>query len=233
MKISMRALSKEADGIPGFVAHPETKEKGPGLLIVHHHYGVTGHIKSMACSFAEQGYTTVVPALYDILGFSDYHDVQKQTTDARFVEVIDQGWQYLLGRKDVDAKRCAVMGLCMGGRIGIHFAAATPAAAGFIGYYPSVRGERPSKLRPRHPNRSAREIHCPSLIYFGGHDRVAPVPVQEKLRASFLEGTPDVEWHFFPQAGHGFALADGDSYDPALARTVWPLTLNFLERALG
>lgn len=233
MKISMRALTKESDGIPGFVASPEGPEAGPGLLIVHHHYGVTGHMKSLACDFAEQGYTTVVPDLYSILGFADYHDVQKQTTDGRFVEVIDQGWQYLLGRKDIDPKRCAVMGLCMGGRIGIHFAAATPRAAGFIGYYPSVRDEGPSELRPRHANESAREIHCPSLVYFGGHDRVAPVPVQEKLRASFLEGTPDVEWHFFPQAGHGFALADGDAYDPALARTVWPLTLNFLDRALG
>ena len=81
MKISQRALSTEADGIPGFVAHPRAGKKGPGLLIVHHHYGVTGHMKSMACDFAEQGYTTVVPDLYGLLGFSDYHDVQKKTTD--------------------------------------------------------------------------------------------------------------------------------------------------------
>lgn len=233
MKISMRGLSKETDGIPGFVAHPEGQRTGPGLLIVHHHYGVTGHIKSMACNFAELGYTTVVPDLYGLLGFADYHDVQKKTTDGRFIEVIDQGWRYLLGRNNVDAQRCAIMGLCMGGRIGIHFAAATPAAAGFISYYPSVRDEGPSELRPGHPNESARKIHCPSLVFFGGHDRVAPVPIQEKLRESFLEGTPDVEWHFFPQAQHGFALADGDGYDPTLARAAWPLTINFLERVLG
>lgn len=233
MRVEQRALSKEADGIPGFVAHPAAEERGPGLLIIHHHYGVTGHMKSMACDFAEQGYATVVPDLYGLLGFSDYHDVQKKTTDGRFVEVIDQGWRYLLGRRDVDAQRCAVMGLCMGGRLGIHFARATPAAAALIGYYPSVRDEGPSQLRPRHPNDSAREIRFPSLIFFGGQDRVAPVPVQEKLRASFLEGTSDVEWHFFPQAQHGFALADGDGYDPVLAKAVRPLTVNFLERVLG
>ena len=60
-----------------------------------------------------------------------------------------------------------------------------------------------------------------------------PVPVQEQLRAAFLEGTPDVEWHFFPPAGHGFALADGDAYDPALAKLTWPLSVNFLDRVLG
>ncbi len=232
-KIITRALTQEQDGVPGFIASPERSAPGPALLIVHHHYGVTGHIKHMACEFAEAGYTTMVPALYDMLGFSDFHDVQKKTTDGRFVEVIGRGWQYLCGRDDVDEKRVAVMGLCMGGRIGIHFVAATPQTAAFLGYYPSVREEGPSELRPRHPNEAAREIHCSSMILFGGNDRVAPVPVQEKLRAAFLEGTADVEWHFFPPAGHGFALADGDAYDPALARLTWPLSVNFLDRVLG
>ena len=232
-RIVTRGLSQERDGVPGFLAAPDRRTPGPALLMVHHHYGVTGHIKHMACEFAEHGYTALVPDLYGILGFADYHGVQKKTTDGRFVEVIGQGWRYLLGRDDVDEKRAAVMGLCMGGRIGIHFVAATPGVAAFLGYYPSVRDEGPSDLRPRHPNESAREIRCPSMTFFGGRDRVAPVPVQEKLRASFLAGASDVEWHFFPQAGHGFALADGDAYDPALAKLTWPLATNFLDRVLG
>lgn len=232
-QIITHALTEEGDGVSGFIASPARKLSGPALLIIHHHYGVTGHIKHMACEFAERGYTTMVPALYDMLGFTDFHDVQKKTTDGRFVEVIDRGWRYLCGRDDVDVNRVAVMGLCMGGRVGIHFVAATPQVAAFLGYYPSVREEGPSELRPRHPNEAAREIECPSLIVFGGQDRVASVPVQEKLRASFLEGTPDVEWHFFPNAGHGFALADGDAYDPSLTKLTWPLSVNFLGRVLG
>lgn len=133
-KIITQTLTQEQDGVPGFIASPERSTPGPALLIVHHHYGVTGHIKHMACEFAEAGYTAMVPALYDMLGFSDFHDVQKKTTDGRFVEVIGRGWQYLRGRDDVDEKRVAVMGLCMGGRIGIHFVAATPQAAAFLGY---------------------------------------------------------------------------------------------------
>ncbi len=232
-KIIARALAQERDGVPGFIASPERSGPGPALLIIHHHYGVTGHLKHMACEFAEAGYSAMVPALYDLLGFPDHHGVQQQISDGRFVEILDQGWRYLCGRGDVDENRVAVMGLCMGGRIGIHFVAATPRVAAFLGYYPSVRDEGPSELRPRHPDESAREIHCPSLILFGGRDRVAPVPVQERLRAAFLEGTPDVEWHFFPPAGHGFALADGDAYDPALAKLIWPLSVNFLDRVLG
>ena len=70
MKIICRDLSVE-DGIPGYIAHPDRKETGPGLMIVHHHYGVTGHLKSVVCNFAKLGYTTVVPDLYKLLGFAD------------------------------------------------------------------------------------------------------------------------------------------------------------------
>jgi dienelactone hydrolase len=68
MKIINRDLSAENDGIPGYIAHPDRKEPGPGILIVHHHYGVTGHMKSTVCNFAKLGYTTIVPDLYKLLG---------------------------------------------------------------------------------------------------------------------------------------------------------------------
>ena len=172
-KIITRALTQEQDGVPGFIASPERSAPGPAMLIIHHHYGVTGHIKHMACEFAEAGYTTMVPALYDLLGFPDYHGVQKKTTDGRFNEVIGQGWQYLLGRADVDEKRVAVMGLCMGGRIGIHFVAATPQAAAFLGYYPSVKEEGPSELQaaPSQRGRPGDSLSVPDPVRRPGPGR--------------------------------------------------------------
>jgi len=234
MKIINRDLSAEKDGIPGYIAHPDRKEPGSGILIVHHHYGVTGHMKSTVCNFAKLGYTTIVPDLYKLLGVSDgVHEAQKNTTDGQFVEILNQSWRYLTGRSDVDSKRCAVVGLCMGGRIGIHFVAATPSVRSFVGYYPSVRDEQPSKLRPRHPNEAVRDFRCPSIIFFGGKDHVASVPVQERLWANLQANGQPLEWHFFPHAGHGFALGDGDCYDPQLAESAWTLTSNFLARELN
>lgn len=233
MKIFSRDLSAEKDGIPGYIAYPDRREPGPGLLVVHHHYGVTGHLKAVACDFANLGYATVVPDLYKLLGFSDgLHEAQKKTTDGQFVEIIHRGWSYLSKRKDVDGKRCAVVGFCMGGRIAIHFVAATPDVRGFVGYYPSVRDEGPSPLRPRHPNEAARDFRCPSLIFYGGQDHVASVPVQERLWKNLLENGQRLEWHFFPHAGHGFALGDGDCYDSRLAGLAWPLVSDFLAREL-
>ena len=233
MMIVNRDLSAEKDGIPGYGAYPNRKEAGPGILIVHHHYGVTGHLKSVVCQLAKLGYTTVVPDLYKLLGFAGgMHEAQKKTADGQFVEILNKSWRYLTGRNDVDGKRCAVIGFCMGGRIGIHFVAATPAVRGFIGYYPSVRDERPSPLRPRHPNDAVKDFNCPSLIFFGGKDHVASVPVQQRLWSSLLANGQPLEWHFFPHAGHGFALGDGDCYDPRLAELAWPLVAEFLAREL-
>ena len=233
MKIIHRDLTTEKDGIPGYIAHPDRREVGPGILIVHHHYGVTGHMKAVVCNFAKLGYATIVPDLYKLLGFTDgMHEAQKKTTDGQFVEVINAAWRYLTERTDVDAKRCAAIGYCMGGRIGIHFVAATPSVRAFVGYYPSVRDEGPSSLRPRHPNEAARQFKCPSIIFFGGKDHVASIPVQEQLWKSLYANGQPLEWHFFPHAGHGFSLGDGDCYDPRLADSAWHLVSDFLAREL-
>ena len=136
-RIVTRGLKEEKDGIQGFIAYPERAEKGPGLLLIHQHSGLTGYLKTAAYNFAQLGYTTVVPNLYHMLGYpAETHidkgtEIQNKTPDPDFVRVIDRGWRYCLSRNDVDGSRVGVVGYCMGGRLGIHFVAATPAARAF------------------------------------------------------------------------------------------------------
>ncbi len=234
MNIIHRDLNMEKDGVPGYLAHPDRKEPGPGVMIVHHHYGCTGNMKVKVCDYAKLGYTTIVPDMYQMLGVADgVHEAQKKTTDGQFVEILTRSWNYLTSRPEVDAKRCAVIGYCMGGRIGIHFAAATPSARAFVAYYPSVREEGPSQLRPRHPNDAVKDMKCPAQVFIGGQDRVSSIPVQQKLMAAFQANGQPLDWHFFHRAGHGFAMADGDCYDPALADQAWTLMSDFLGKELG
>ena len=68
-RIVTRGLKEEKDGIQGFIAYPERAEKGPGLLLIHQHSGLTGYLKTAAYNFAQLGYTTVVPNLYHMLGY--------------------------------------------------------------------------------------------------------------------------------------------------------------------
>ncbi len=239
MRIATRRLTVETDGIPGYIAHPLRSQRGPGLLLIHQHSGLTGYLKTAAYHFAKLGYTTVIPNLYHLLGYpARQHidtgtEIQNKTADPDFVRVIGEGWRFLVGRSDIDPSRVGAIGYCMGGRIGIHFVAATPGVRAFVAYYPSVRDEPPTQIRPRHPCDAAREIQCPSMVLYGGRDSTSTIEVQQRVMGSFLANGKPLEWHFFPFGNHGFASTESDGYQPELAELVWPLVVAFLERELG
>ncbi|HWP60935.1 MAG TPA: dienelactone hydrolase family protein [Candidatus Acidoferrales bacterium] len=240
MPLITRKLTDNEDGLPGYIAYPDRRERGPAILIVHSS-GTIGYLRTEAYKFAKEGYCTVMPELYSLLGFAELsgtlagkEEVQEVKSDDEFVRAIGVGWRYLTARPDVDPARVAVIGYCMGGRVGIHFVAATPTVKAFVGYYPSIREEPPSRLRPRHPCEAARDIQCPSMILYGGRDHISTLPLQQKIMASFLANGRPLEWHAFPYGTHGFASPEsGGGYQPELADLVWPLVIAFLKRELG
>ena len=120
----------------------------------------------------------------------------------------------------------------MGGRLGIHFVAATPAVRAFVAYYPSVKDEQPTRIRPRHPYDAAREIKCPSMVLYGIKDSSSTIPIQQRVMDSFYANGQPLEWHYFDFGNHGFASTESDGYQPYLADLVWPLVTEFLRREL-
>ena len=56
-RVITRPLKEDKDGIEGYIAYPERAEKGPGLLLIHQHSGLTGYLKTAAYKFAQLGYT--------------------------------------------------------------------------------------------------------------------------------------------------------------------------------
>ena len=238
VKIVEHPLTLEEHGVAGYLAYPERHFPGPALLLVHQYTGVTGYLKIEARKFAKLGYTTIIPALYDLLGHpavTHIHlgrEIQAQTSDGQFVWAIGEGWKYLLGRLDVDRTRAAVAGYCMGGRIAIHFVAATPEVRAFVGYYPTVREEPETDMRPRHPFKAVLEFKCPSIVLYGGEDAVTTIPVQNRLWEAFQANGQRLEWHFFPHGGHGFVDPDAH-YWPHTAELAWPLVVDFLQRELA
>jgi carboxymethylenebutenolidase len=239
MKIVERVLTTEEDGLPGYLAYPERSERGPALLMVHQNTGLTDYVKIEALKFAKLGYTTVIPRLYEQLGHPDVthihtgREIQAKTSDADFVRAIDAGWRYLLSRRDVDSRRVAVSGYCMGGRIGIHFVAATPEIRAFVGYYPTVRDEPVTVMRPVPPWEAVGRFRCPSIVLYGADDIVTTIPVQEKMWRAFRENGQRLEWHFFPFGGHGFVDPGALGYHPHAAELAFPLAADFLARELA
>src|SRR5262249_59998548 len=52
-----------------------------------------------------------------------------------------------------------------------------------------------TRIRPRHPCDAAREIKCPSMILYGGHDNHSTFPVQQRVMESFYSNGQPLEWH--------------------------------------
>ena len=207
MSITSRKLTQDEDGIPGWIAHPNTRGRHPGVMMLHHAPGLTGDYKINASLLAQFGFTVLVPGVYNMLGVpGDHHlsqgaEIQAKYSDADFLRVIGDAWRYLAARPDTDPDRTAVIGHCLGGRLGIPFAADTP------------------KLR--------------ALVLYGGCDRLTSNKTQLQLWQSFIEGGAPLEWHFFSHGNHGFAGPDSVGFQPELAQLVWPLVTDFLQRVLG
>jgi carboxymethylenebutenolidase len=238
MQIIERALSTTNDSVAGYLVCPERAHPGPGLFLIHPKSGITDYIKIEARKFAKLGYSTFAINVFEQLGYpaathiETGSQIQAKTSDAEFTRVLTEGWRYLVSQSHVNRRRVAVCGYCMGGRIAIHFVAATPEVRAFVGYYPTVRDEPQTPMRPVHPSEAAKKIRCPSIILYGADDVTTVVPVQDKMMYAFRANGQPLEWHFYPFGGHGFVDPGAPGYHAHAAELAWPMVVDFMEREL-
>jgi carboxymethylenebutenolidase len=238
MRIVARLVTQEADGIPGYMAHPEGPGTRPGILMAHHAHGVTADYKVDAYRLAQLGFNVLVPSLFNMFGITGTNhigmgaDLQAKHSDPEFLVKLDEAWQYLIGPMKSEPQRTAAIGHCMGGRLLIPFAADHPQMRAIVLYYPSIRDEPETSHRPRHAFKLAATLRCASLVFCGGKDFIATPAIQAPLWQSFIANGQLVEWHAFSDANHGFRHPDNDGYQPHYADLVWPLVTSFLQRTV-
>ena len=239
MRIIEKLFTTKDHGVAGYLAYQERSEPGPALYLIHPKGGLGEYIKTETRKFAQLGYTTFAINVFEQLGFpSETHiitgsQIQAKTPDPEFTRVLTEGWRFLLKQANVNKERVAVCGYCMGGRIAIHFVASVPAEVrAFVGYYPTVRAEPETPLRPTHPSVAVKKFRCPSINLYGADDVTTVLPVQEQMYQAFKENGQSLEWHFFPFGGHGYVDPGAPGYNPRTADLSWPLVVDFLERNL-
>jgi len=236
MTITARRLTQEADGIPGYMAHPDGPGTRPGIMMVHHAHGVTADYKIDAYRLAQLGYNVLAPDFFNMFGVPGTNhigagaDLQAKHGDTEFLIKMDEAWQYLIERMHSDPDRMAGIGHCMGGRLLIPFAADHPRLRALVLYYPSVRDEPETSHRPRHAFKLAPTLRCASLVFCAGLDFIATPAIQAPLWEAFRANGQPLEWHFFSDAHHGFRHPDNEGFQPHYADTAWPLVTDFLQR---
>ena len=217
---------KAADGheLSAYVAKPEGDAIG-SLVVIQEIFGVNKSIRSVADSYAKDGYLAIAPALFDRFekgleltyegedlkkAFDLYAKLNPDT------QLLDVAAAY--GHVKGAGKGTGVLGFCYGGLLS--WLSSTRAKAlnmklsCAIGYYAGGIGKV-----------AAEEPSCPVQLHFGAADEHIGKDQIDAVRAAH----PQVEIFLYPGAGHAFANEARASYVPVASDLARQRSLEFLK----
>lgn len=199
-------LASALDGFP-FEAYraPVADARRGGLVICHAIWGVTPHLRGLADDYAERGYETLVPSLFDRYG----RGFAGRDTDAALYARQDGfARQAAWGAEVLDAVQAAIdvlappvfaIGFCFGGTTAWLAASRCTKLSAVACYYGGqivdYLGEAPK---------------VPTLLHLGKTDALIPPATVTAIREAY----PDLPVHEY-DAGHAFVAPNGFHADSA------------------
>ncbi|MBF0279766.1 MAG: dienelactone hydrolase family protein [SAR324 cluster bacterium] len=217
-----RVKSEDGFVFDAFKASPSGSSKG-GLVILQEIFGMTDQLKSLALFYAEKGYETIVPALFDrdtpktVVPFDD--------PDRGRAMALALDPQKVLLDVDAAAKEvgsemgASLIGFCWGGGHAMRLACSLDLKCSVAFYGTAL--EMHLKNNPQGPK-------CPMLFHFGSSDDYTPAKVINAVR----EAIPSAEIEIY-EAGHAFANDARATYVESAAVPATQKTLEFLEKYHG
>jgi len=205
--------------LSAYHVRPEDARHG-GLVLIQEIFGVTGHIRELADSFAADGYEVIAPSFYDRLekNFAGGYDEDGIARGLRYSQ--ETPWDQVAGdiQTAIDALKgpVFVIGFCWGGAATWLAACRCEGLAGASAYY----GRRITELVDETPK-------CPTILHFGKTDASIPLEKVEEIR----EKHPDIPV-FVYNAGHGFVSDRRKDYDADSAKLARLRTLQVFARAV-
>lgn len=210
----------------GYLALPPSG-RGPGVIVLQEWWGLVDHIKDLTERFAREGFVALAPDLY--------HGEKTKTPDqagkllmalniAEAAKDLRGAAMYLRSRPEVQAKKVAAVGFCMGGQLALFAASAHPdvidAAVDFYGIHPKVDPD-------------VSKLSGPVLAHFGRRDKSVNEQAARALIDRIEAAGKTIEAHFY-NADHAFFNDQRpEVYDRQSAELAWRRTLDFLRRSLA
>jgi carboxymethylenebutenolidase len=200
-------LKSRTDGFEfGAYRAPHEDARRGGLVLIQEIFGVTDHIRELADGFAEDGYETVAPSLYDRQqrGFRASYGGEDVAAARRYSEAAP--WDEVAGDLAVCIAALAppvfVVGYCWGGAATWLAAARCDGVAAASSFY----GRRIPELLAETPR-------CPIILHFGRRDPTIPPATVEAIADRYPE-MPIYQY----DAGHGFVSDRRADYSPDAAK---------------
>jgi carboxymethylenebutenolidase len=209
-------LRSAADGFEFAAYHAGVSDaRRGGLVICHAIWGVTPHLRALADSYAELGYETLVPSLFDRFqsGFAE-----RDTDPALLDRQLAFGEQTRWGADVLDAVQAAIdalepplfaLGFCFGGTTAWLAAARCSGLSAVASYY----GGKIIDYVAETPK-------VPTILHLGKADESIPPAHVEAIR----EAHPDLPVYMY-EAGHAFVAPNGYHADSARLSSLRTLAL--------
>ena len=206
--------------ISAWHAKPHVTPRG-ALIVVQEIFGVNSHIRQVADRFANYGYVTIAPALFDLVhpgtelaydeaGVARGREIAAELGFNGALDGVRGAFDLLEGEY-----RVGVVGYCWGGSVA--FLANTRLGLPAVSYY----GGRTVPLLGERPK-------APLMLHFGETDPIIPPEDVQKHR----DALASAEIHVWPGAGHGFNCEQRADYNAEVAQQALTRTLGFLQKNL-
>jgi carboxymethylenebutenolidase len=223
-------------------------EPGPGpepraaVIVLHEMLGLNDDIRRIAHRFADAGYVTLAPDFLAGLGprpfcMARFFRGLAKVGTGRPYRQLEAAREWLGHRAEVEERRIAVAGFCIGGGFALLYA--TGAGKGRLQavapFYAAL---------PPEPERSLTGV-CPVVASYGGRDGVFGREGQRLAGLLDAVGV-DHDVKTYPKAGHSFMSRHGQvltaierrlpvhgGFHEASAEDAWRRTLAFFARHLG
>ena len=193
---------------------------GPCVIVLHEFFGLQHSFEALADRFNEEGFTVLVPDLYDGRRASDVDEARALARSldleatlrklSAAADFLTANWHPRLG----------AVGFSLGADLAVALASRRPLEA-MVLYYGVG-------------DLDGSEWRGPTLGHFAANDEWVPPAEAEAAFASLTESGVEARFEVYPDTGHWFANADvSDAYDPAAAEAAFAATCEFFHHHLA
>ena len=199
---------------------PDGKPRG-GLLVIQEIYGVNAHIRSVTDRFANLGYLSISPALFDRKERDFAVDPSPETNERG--RALNQSLDDKETLLDLEAARQAVASAGKVGIVGYCF-------GGLVSYLAACRGkfDAASAYYGRVGKYKSETPRCPVIVHFGDKDHLISAADVEEFR----KAQPKLPVYVY-DAPHGFNRDGHPAYVKAAADLAQERTLKLFAEHIG
>jgi carboxymethylenebutenolidase len=211
---------------PGYLALPESG-RGPATIVLQEWWGVDAHIRDVCDRFAREGFLALAPDLYRG-ETAEQPDEAQQLMMALSMDQAERDMRgavdYLAEHEGFEGKGVGSVGFCLGGGLSVWAASANPKVAATVTYYYVMPHGKPDFSK----------VKSPVIGHFGTEDEFVPVEDAKALEQEMRGAGVDVEFYFYPGAGHAFFNDTNrlGTHDKEAAALSWQRTLDFYRQHL-